>query len=58
MGMGAVLHTINPRLHHDQIAWIANHAEDKILIFDKTFLPIVEAIKDLDKKIDRILEKQ
>lgn len=46
MGIGAVLHTINPRLHPDQIAWIANHAEDKVLIFDKTFLPIVEAIKD------------
>ncbi len=46
MGIGAVLHTINPRLHPDQIAWIANHAEDKVLIFDTTFLPIVEAIKD------------
>ncbi len=46
MGIGAVLHTINPRLLPDQIAWIANHAEDKILIFDITFLPIVEAIKD------------
>ncbi|MEO0550140.1 MAG: long-chain-fatty-acid--CoA ligase [Pseudomonadota bacterium] len=46
MSIGAVLHTINPRLHPDQIAWIANHAEDKVLIFDKTFLPIVEAIKD------------
>ena len=46
MGIGAVLHTINPRLHPDQIAWIANHAEDKVLIFDITFLPIVEAIKD------------
>ena len=46
MGIGAVLHTINPRLHPEQIAWIANHAEDKVLIFDKTFLPIVEAIKD------------
>ncbi len=46
MGIGAILHTINPRLHPDQIAWIANHAEDKVLIFDKTFLPIVEAIKD------------
>lgn len=45
MGIGAVLHTINPRLHPEQIAWIANHAEDKVLIFDKTFLPIVEAIK-------------
>ncbi|MBR9834417.1 MAG: long-chain-fatty-acid--CoA ligase [Alphaproteobacteria bacterium] len=46
MGIGAVLHTINPRLHPDQIAWIANHAEDKVLIFDITFLPIIEAIKD------------
>lgn len=45
MGIGAVLHTINPRLHPEQIAWIANHAEDKVLVFDKTFLPIVEAIK-------------
>jgi fatty-acyl-CoA synthase len=47
MGIGAVLHTINPRLHPEQIAWIANHAEDKVLIFDKTFLPIVESIKGL-----------
>ncbi|MGH1422445.1 MAG: long-chain-fatty-acid--CoA ligase [Hyphomonas sp.] len=46
MGIGAVLHTINPRLHPEQIAWIANHAEDKVLIFDKTFLPIVEAVKE------------
>ena len=46
MGIGAVLHTVNPRLHPEQIAWIINHAEDKVLIFDKTFLPIVEAIKD------------
>ncbi len=46
MGIGAVLHTINPRLHPEQIAWIANHAEDKVLIFDTTFLPIVEQIKD------------
>lgn len=46
MGIGAVLHTVNPRLHPEQIAWICNHAEDKVLIFDTTFLPIVEAIKD------------
>lgn len=44
MGIGAVLHTVNPRLHPDQIAWIMNHAEDKVLLFDKTFLPIVESI--------------
>jgi acyl-CoA synthetase (AMP-forming)/AMP-acid ligase II len=43
-GMGAVIHTINPRLHPDQIAWIVNHAEDKYLAFDMSFLPIIEAI--------------
>ena len=39
-----MLHTINPRLHPEQIAWIANHAEDQALFFDLTFLPLVEAI--------------
>jgi acyl-CoA synthetase (AMP-forming)/AMP-acid ligase II len=43
---GAVLHTINPRLHPDQVAWIINHAEDSYLFFDVTFLPCVEAIAD------------
>jgi fatty-acyl-CoA synthase len=43
-GSGAVLHTLNPRLHPDQIVWIADHAEDQILFFDLTFLPVVEAI--------------
>jgi fatty-acyl-CoA synthase len=42
-GSGAVMHTINPRLHPDQIAYIANHAEDQYLFFDLTFLPLVEA---------------
>ena len=36
-GIGAVLHTINPRLHEDQIVWVANHAEDAVLFFDITF---------------------
>ncbi|MBL8530122.1 MAG: long-chain-fatty-acid--CoA ligase [Hyphomonadaceae bacterium] len=44
MGIGAVLHTLNPRLFPDQIAWIANHAEDKLIFFDITFAPIVAAI--------------
>lgn len=44
MGVGAVLHTINPRLHPDQIAWIANHAEDRILCVDATMAAIVKAI--------------
>jgi fatty-acyl-CoA synthase len=43
-GSGAVLHTINPRLHPEQIAYIVNHAEDQYLFFDLTFLPLVEAI--------------
>ncbi len=42
-GSGRVLHTLNPRLHPDQIAWIANHAEDQVLCFDMTFLPLVKA---------------
>jgi len=44
MGIGAVLHTVNPRLHPDQIAWIINHAGDKILFLDLTFVPIIEKI--------------
>jgi fatty-acyl-CoA synthase len=42
-GSGAVMHTINPRLHPEQIAYIVNHAEDQYLFFDMTFLPLVEA---------------
>ncbi|MBL8589225.1 MAG: long-chain-fatty-acid--CoA ligase [Methylobacteriaceae bacterium] len=45
-GMGAVYHTINPRLFPDQIAWIANHAEDRILMTDLTFVPLLEALAD------------
>ncbi len=43
-GSGRVLHTINPRLAPDQVAWIANHAEDQVLCFDMSFLPIVKAV--------------
>jgi len=43
-GSGRVLHTINPRLHPEQIAWIANHAEDQVVCFDMTFLPIIQAV--------------
>ncbi len=43
-GMGAVCHTINPRLFHDQLRYIVNHAEDRVLFFDLTFLPLVEAL--------------
>lgn len=50
-GSGAVLHTLNPRLHPDQVVWIADHAEDEVLFFDLTFLPLVEAIASRVKTI-------
>jgi fatty-acyl-CoA synthase len=50
-GSGAVLHTINPRLHPEQIAYIANHAEDLYLFFDLNFLPVVESVAPLCKTI-------
>ncbi|MDI9853726.1 3-(methylthio)propionyl-CoA ligase [Comamonas sp. 17RB] len=43
-GSGRVLHTINPRLHPEQIAWIVNHAEDQVLCFDTSFLPLIQAV--------------
>ena len=43
-GSGRVLHTLNPRLHPEQVAWIANHAEDQVLCFDMSFLPLVQAV--------------
>ncbi|WP_082150980.1 MULTISPECIES: 3-(methylthio)propionyl-CoA ligase [unclassified Chromobacterium] len=43
-GYGAVCHTVNPRLFAEQIAWIVNHAEDRVLMFDLSFLPLVEQI--------------
>ena len=46
-GIGAVCHTINPRLFPEQMSYIVNHAEDKILFFDTTFLTLVEK---LDRK--------
>jgi fatty-acyl-CoA synthase len=44
MGIGAICHTLNPRLFPEQIAWIANHAEDRLVFTDLTFVPILEQI--------------
>jgi len=54
-GSGAVLHTLNPRLHADQVAWIADHAEDRVLCFDLSFLPLVEAIASRVKTIQHFI---
>jgi len=43
-GMGAVMHTINPRLFPEQVVWIANHAEDQVLFFDISFAPLIDAV--------------
>ena len=43
-GMGAVCHTINPRLFHEQIVYVINHAEDKYVFLDLTFVPLLEAL--------------
>jgi fatty-acyl-CoA synthase len=45
IGMGGVIHTINPRLFDEQLVYIANHAEDKVLFYDKAFQPIVDRLK-------------
>lgn len=55
MGIGAIYHTINPRLSADHIAYIANHAEDSALFVDITFLPIVEALRDQLKSVRKFI---
>jgi acyl-CoA synthetase (AMP-forming)/AMP-acid ligase II len=44
-GAGGVLHTINPRLFDDQLEYIANHAEDRVLLYDAVFQPVVDRLK-------------
>ena len=53
MGIGAVYHTVNPRLFPEQIAWIVNHAEDRVMLTDLTFLPLLEKLADKLKPIER-----
>src|SRR5262245_5132358 len=45
-GVGAVYHTINPRLFPEQIAYIAGHAEDRLMFLDTTFVPLMEKLQD------------
>ncbi len=50
-GSGAVMHTVNPRLHPDQITYIADHAEDQVMFFDMTFLPLIQAVAGRTKTV-------
>ena len=52
IGMGGVIHTINPRLFDEQLVYIANHAEDRVLFYDKVFQPIVDRLRDQWTTID------
>ena len=55
VGVGGVLHTINPRLFDDQLDYIANHAEDRVMLFDAAFAPIVERMKPRWKTIEHYI---
>jgi fatty-acyl-CoA synthase len=44
MGIGAIYHTVNPRLFPEQIVWIVNHAQDKMMMLDLTFVPLLEKL--------------
>jgi fatty-acyl-CoA synthase len=55
IGMGGVVHTINPRLFDDQIVYIANHAEDRVLMYDAAFQPIVDRLKDQFTSIEHFV---
>src|SRR6202140_2252610 len=55
LGIGAVYHTVNPRLFTEQITWIINHAEDRVIMADATFLPILEKIADKLPTIERYI---
>jgi fatty-acyl-CoA synthase len=55
LGIGAIYHTVNPRLFTDQIAWIVNHAEDRVIMTDVSFLTILEKIADKLPTIQRTI---
>ncbi|MEP0509790.1 MAG: fatty-acid--CoA ligase [Aurantimonas coralicida] len=55
VGIGAIYHTLNPRLFPEQIAWIMNDAEDRIIFADVTFMPILEAIAPNVPSLEKIV---
>jgi fatty-acyl-CoA synthase len=52
--MGAVLHTLNLRLHHDDLAYIINDADDRVLLVDASLLPLLERLRP-EVRIDRVI---
>lgn len=54
-GAGFICHTINPRLHPEQLAYIINHADDKVLFLEPTFLPIAAGLRSHLPKLEHIV---
>jgi len=54
-GIGAVYHTVNPRLFPDQIAWIMNHAGSRVMMLDLSFVKLIEAIADKLPLVERFI---
>jgi len=55
MGFGGICHTVNPRLFPQQVAYIMNHAEDRVLFVDLTFLPLIEGLQDHLPLLEKII---
>jgi fatty-acyl-CoA synthase len=55
LGVGAIYHTVNPRLFPEQIVWIVNHAEDRVMMTDLTFIPLLEKLADKLPSIERYI---
>jgi fatty-acyl-CoA synthase len=55
MGIGAVCHTLNPRLHPDQICWIINHAEDRVIFVDEPFEALLKSRIDAAPSVERVV---
>jgi len=53
LGIGAIYHTVNPRLFAEQIVWIVNHAEDRVMMTDLTFVPLLEKLADKLPTVER-----
>ena len=54
-GSGRVVHTVNPRLFHDQIVYIVNHGKDRVVFIDATWVPMMEELQDRCPGVERFI---
>jgi fatty-acyl-CoA synthase len=55
IGMGGIIHTVNPRLFEEQLVYICNHAEDRVLFYDRVFAPVVDKIRDKLETVEHFI---